>query len=183
MAQDGEGLGARIGRWLLEWLKERMTEPVFQGRSLDETRELIRLLTLVMKADGDDSTAEQQLVEFLVTHLPKSWRLSGGQPLWQVISAEGDALPGEAERLRAATQAAEALSDPDLRMRAFEMAEMIFQATPTPPAVYRRWHQPLADALQIPPDQREQRAAAAASDYQFRLRHEVADLFAEEEDR
>jgi len=171
------GVGARIGQWLLEWLKERMTEPVFQGRSLHETQSLLRLLVHAMQADGDDSVAEQQLVEFLAAHIPKSWRLSDGAPLWQAITAEAQAIDTEGDRLAAACAAAASLEDAELRRRAYEMAEMIFQATPTAPAVYRRWHAPLATALQIPEDQREAWAAAAARDYEFRLRHEVAELF------
>lgn len=75
--ESGRGIGQR----LLGRLTERVTEPVSQQRSLEETRALMRLLTMVMMADGEDSAAGQQLLEFLMTNLPKSWRLEEGQPM------------------------------------------------------------------------------------------------------
>jgi hypothetical protein len=60
------------------------------------------------------------------------------------------------------------------------MVEMIFQASPTPPDVYHRWHSRLAEALQIPPEEQETRAAAAASEYHFRIKIDVSSVFDED---
>jgi len=176
------GVGQWIGEKLLRWLKENATDPVFQGRSMEESRALIRIILLVMRADDHVSAEEEQLVEFLMAHIPRSHvRTETHRSLGDAVEDELRMLrtqsPNDREvLLNAATQAAAQLTDPALRQRAYEMAEMVFQATPTDSATYRAWHTPLADALQLKEEVREDLAAAAAREYHFRLRREIAAL-------
>ncbi|MEL6348030.1 MAG: hypothetical protein AAFV53_33290 [Myxococcota bacterium] len=165
-----------IGFRILEWMKERVTDPILQRRSLEETRAMLRLLALAMRADGTDTPAERNLYDYLLARIPKSWRSSDGAPLWQAIELELIGLPDEAARLNVARKTAIELQDPELRRKVYQMLEMIFQAEPTNPVTYRRWHAAMGEALQIPPDEQERLAADAASDYEFRVRREVESL-------
>lgn len=168
-----------LGMRVLEWMKERMTEPVLQRRSEQETRAMLRLLFLAMQADGESSESERSLVEYLLARIPKSWRSQEGAPLWQTIENELLGLPDEPSRLEIARKTAQELTDPQLQRKVYEMLEMLFQATPTRPEVYRRWHAAMGEALSIPEDEQESLAAAAAREYEFRLRREVEALLPE----
>jgi len=165
---------ARLFLLLIDQIQQRTADPVFQDRSKTQTSALVRLLLLVLLADGDRDPAEKRLFAFLLAQIPRTWGDVG-----RIVEAEIAVVQTEPERLELARQSALSLGDRGLKRKAYEMTEMMFQATPTDAETYRRWHGVLAVALDIPIDQRESLAGKAASDYLFRIRRDIETIWSD----